>query len=374
MVILSLKISMSIIVSKNNQNINSYSKKELFNLLIKCFPDKISGWNSKEFTLRLEYKTAFQLTHKKWIEYNIDFIHFLIIDIDNNTDMELLLQKSIQLNCKPTIICQTDKGVQLFWYLPNRIKYEWETAINFLKDIKRVLTKLFNADTHASHRLTGIWRNPLLHPFIFTGEYYNLSDFKPLLQRYHQSKKSLQQRFNQSVRIHKIQTNNFKFEIGNRNNFLWFNGMAWSHNKNYSETQILNYLLTLSNSELPLIEIEKIAKSIHKYNQLGKNYIKFTPLKNKVNKGAMQFQPIHNLSAEEYQKEVKRRQSLSAKRTNKLKADKTYKKVVTLLTSSDRDLYKSKNGNWNISKIAKTLNIKNRAVIKKYINQFQLNN
>ena len=105
-------------------------------------------------------------------------------------------------------------------------------------------------------------------------------------------------------------------------------GMRYAKNKKNLEIfQIEQYLNSTNLSlEKPLAntEIESISKSIYNnYYVKNKIFVKGEIQKKDINEGVMEFEKIKNLSHEDYKKEVKRRQSLSAQRTNEMLKNKT---------------------------------------------------
>ena len=76
------------------------------------------------------------------------------------------------------------------------------------------------------------------------------------------------------------------------------------------------------------IEVSNIAKSVYRY--YIKNLIYISTQKRDIKEGAMGFDKIRNLTFFEYQREVKRRQSLSAKRTNSI-VNKDQKKEIVYM-------------------------------------------
>lgn len=65
-----------------------------------------------------------------------------------------------------------------------------------------------------------------------------------------------------------------------------------------------------------------------------------------------------------YFKETKMTRVENMKKINKEKAEASKEKIVDLLSGLFKDDYKKKNGSWNISKIAKALNLNRRTVMK----------
>ena len=384
------------IITENN---NVFKLEEdypfLFNYLITRLPTKSNSWNKKkDFKFRRETKTSYNLHNKKFIEYNQKWVSFIIIDIDNKT-LEESLEIALKLDLEPSFSCSTDKGCHLFYSLENIVKYEWEKPINFLRDIKQSLTYYLGGDINGSHRLKGIWRNPLQHNFHWSGGIeYSLNDFKELCIKFKTKDYKPQQKFDNYKNKVKRFNKNFNFVEGNRDNFLFFFGMLYSKDKNYTLDQIENLLNSFQNQEttknLELKEVSKISRSIYKYNKNGKNFITKESFKNR---GVLNLPGIYAtlgwLEEEEYKKEVKKRQSLGGKylqqqlknkdiemtrkenltRVNKEKGKTTQKKIHNFITGMFAEEYKwdtegNNKGKWNVSKLSKELNISRPTLIK----------
>ena len=90
---------------------------------------------------------------------------------------------------------------------------------------------------------------------------------------------------------------------------------------NLSVNDIYHYALSINqqcNIPLDRMEVEAIARSIHKnYYLTNKIYISSSePIERDINEGVMNFEKMKGLSEDDYYIEVKRRQQLSAQRTN----------------------------------------------------------
>lgn len=366
--------------------------------LIQNLPNKLGGWNDKEhFSFRLERNVIYVLNTFKWIEYNQKWVNYLIIDIDNN-NLDTTYNKCLDLGFEPSFGCETDKGCHIFFKLENIVKYEWEKTISFVRDIKECLTHYLGGDKNGSHRLNGIWRNPLKHKFIYSYVDYSLNDFKELLNQYRNQQKPQKKQFKNHIRNIKIYSKRYKYQDGNRNEFLWYMGMIWSRNKDYSFNEILEYIKYSNENESKknnvkkinnIKELEKISRSIKKYNDKGLNNVKKL-----FDNGVMGFDKIKNLSFEDYEKEKKKRQVLAASRTNQIiendkekemtrvehckrlnkkTEEKNRKKVFNILSGLFNEDYKKKNGSWNSVKISKDLNM-NVKTVRKYVKEYEEKN
>lgn len=371
---------------------------QLKDVLNKNLPHMIYGWNNKNnFDIRIKKERYKSLDKDLWIEYNQDWVNFLIFDIDND-NLENTLNKCYEIGLEPSFGCSTSKGCHIFYHLENGFDYNKSKALKYARDIKLAITIELGADPKGSNRIKGIWRNPLAQESFFVNDNlkYKLNDFNTILYKHFNSKKTQQQQFNTYINKSKINSNNFKFEDGNRNNFLFYSGMIFSKNKSYSEDEIYNYLYQLNqdlalNNSIDKIEdkdIKATSRSIYKYNLQGRNYIKSKVIDNNYNIGAMKYEKIKNLSKDEYIKEVKKRQKESGQRTQEIlkgknnmtkieaalkmakeKEEKHYKIIINFITGKDANNYKKKNGTWNYKMIGKDLKIDYRTIskhIKKY--------
>ena len=363
------------IITKKNSNINN-----LFKILIKNLPPRVSGWNSKsDFHLRKTEPTAKALSRSKWIEYNHSRVNFLIIDVDDQSFHEVF-QKCIKLDIEPSFMCETDKGCQVFYTLENSVDYEWSKTIQWIRDIKEGLTHYLEADKKGSHRLKGIWRNPLQHHYFNSNYTFDLNDFDKILKKYNDHKKSLQQKFNSDKYQRQIHSNHFDFKKGNRNNYLWYSGMQYTYGKTFNKKSLTQHLRSINKNDLDDRELNIIINSVEKYNLQNKNHVK--PFKDY---GVMGFEKIKNLSKEDYEEEKKKRQKLAAKYTNdKIKNDKDLTmnrienaklqndikqgknrlKIKAFITSLFSDGYKKANGKWHVSKLAEELDLSRPTVMK----------
>jgi len=374
---------------ENNFNQNE-EYRMLFVDLVKLLPTKTMGFTSKEnFNIQIETKTTDNLHKCKWIKYNQKWVNLLIIDIDNK-NLEETLKIASKLNLDPSFACSTDKGCHIFYVLSKAIKYDWEKTIKFAKDVKVALTHFLGGDKNGSHKLGEIFRNPLQNPFYYGyGEEYTLNDFKDLCVKYNQINYTPQKKFDTYKNKAKRFNQKFNFKSGNRNNYLFYFGMLESRNKNFSLEQIIDLLHKIQKREshnvLDNIEVSKIAQSIKNYNDNGTNNITKLNLKNE---GIMEFDTISNLSEEDYQKEVKRRQKegakytneklknkgknmdkriAHAKRLNQIKETKNRAKILDFISHNLLiEDYKKKNGKWNIIRMVEPLGL-SRHTIKRHL-------
>ncbi len=308
-------------------NIHATDDAELKELLIKNLPATIKAGNEKHLSNIFEYKTHTALTKCKFINFNTrSRISIMVFDIDKVGDqlaleyfknIEGLLNFIVEkIGFEPTYILETQKGFHFGYHLKNHIFTHQPKALEYLKNTKKALTELLGCDPNASHRLNGVWRNPLLHPHYYSSAInYELSDFKEFLPLRENVKKA----YTAHVKIDE----SFLIE-GNRNKALYRYAMKFAKGQTaLSEIEIVNFLIGV-NSKCPkpleADELQLIASSVYGYWCKGSiEFGRLTQREPIANEGIMEFEKMANLSFEEYEEETKRRQRLSAQRTNKIR-------------------------------------------------------
>ncbi|HES60042.1 MAG: replication initiation protein [Campylobacterales bacterium] len=300
-------------------------------LLIKNLPAKIKGGSEKHTANIFKHTTKSALQKCDFIHFNSDErISFMMFDIDKVEEKtakeayptigdfwNVLMDK---IGVEPTFITETNKGYHFAYHLKNHIFTSQEKTMTYLKDIKTAINELVGCDINASNRNIGIWRNPLRHRHYFSDSFnYELKDFRSLIV----PKKTVQQKFKRDITIRQLDRS--LLTQGNRNIGIFYASMRWAKNKkNLSANNIYHYALSVNQQcDIPLgrEEIEAIAKSIYN-NYYTKNLILVSssePIKKRdINEGIMNFEKMGGLSKDEYKNEVKRRQMLSAQRTNEV--------------------------------------------------------
>ncbi|KAB7892600.1 replication initiation protein [Poseidonibacter ostreae] len=362
-------------------------REELKELLIKNLPPKIKGGNEKHLSNVFEYQTVIALDKCKFINFNTsERISLMIFDIDNMKDktakeyfknidgfFEFISEK---IGLEPTYILETQKGFHFGYHLKNHIYTHQAKALKYLLDIKRAITKLLKCDEIASHRLHGVWRNPLLHPYYYSKQInYELSDFKELIPKIE---------YRNKVSRTTVKVKEEDLIQGQRNFKLFEYGMRFAKGqKALTQIDIVRYLNDINQTHevgLENSEINQISKSVFKYWQSGK--IRFGTKINKkdIDEGIMNFPKMKNLSKENYDNETKLRQRQSAFRTvenrdkekNKnqlLEAKKIYQ--IKIQEDNQRKVLdtiielKNRNVKVTIASISRVCNL-NRKTVKKY--------
>ncbi|WP_066355345.1 primase C-terminal domain-containing protein [Aliarcobacter skirrowii] len=389
-------------------------KAALKELIIKSSPSLIKAGNTKTGSNVEEFKTPFALDTKEFINFNTkERIDFLIFDIDKVGNLDALeyfkrkepsskdggylrhldgnfdfverppletflnfLKEELGEELTPSFITQTKRGFQFCYHLKLPVLTNNKKALEYLKNIKKGLTKKLKLDEIASNRLHGVWRNPLLHHHIFLNKYnFKLEDFKKFAIKKENENKIKFRDFIKDIKLE-------NFEVGNRNNALFKKGLNFAYpKKNLKEEEIFEYLEKLNRGSLETKEVSNISKSVFKYYKEGN--IKIFEVKE--NRGAMDFEPIkkNELTQEEIEREIKYRQSEAAYRSIKIrdtqknnnalekareiKAEKNYHETIKKIKIAKEILEKE---NKKISKLAlANLTKLSRKTIIKYYNE-----
>ena len=298
--------------------------EEFIEVLIKNLPAKIKAGNEKKKANIDELKTIDALNTCKFINFNSkERISFMVFDIDTMENMTAkqyfkdirgiyaYIMEKIEL--APTYILETEKGFHFAYHLKNHIFTHQQKALNYLTLIKRGITKILNCDERASHRLNGVWRNPLLHPNFYSSYLnYELVDFKKFIAP-------------KIVKVKKTYTN-FKFNIkdkdlqkGSRNTTLFNTALKFAFSKeNSSIDEIYSFINNINisrNVNLDSREISSICWSAFNYRERGDYKDNSSYEDRNINTGIMEFPKMRNLPYSEYVAETKIRQKLSALRT-----------------------------------------------------------
>lgn len=311
--------------------------EQLKELLLKNLPKKIKSGNEKHLSNIYQYRTIEALNKYKFINFNSkEQISFLIFDIDKFEDKtakeyfkniyNFLDFITDNIGLEPSYILETNKGFHFAYHLKNHIFTHQRKALKYVMDIKVAITRLLRCDEIASHRLYGVWRNPLLHNFYFSQKInYELDDFKQYIPKGEFT--------NTPLRL-KVKVDENELIEGQRNKTLFKYAMKFAKGKTtLSKDDILNFLININNSKnvgLGNTELIQISNSTFKYWQSGK--ILYGTIKDEnvkvVNSGVMEFEKMKNLSYDEYLQETKQRQQKAANRTLKIRDKEKNKKQL----------------------------------------------
>lgn len=320
--------------------LNKYKNEDeqLKELLLKNLPKKIKAGNEKHLSNIYQYPTIKSLNEHMFINFNSkEQISFLVFDIDKFEDKTAKEHfKNIynfldfitdNIGIEPTYILETNKGFHFAYHLKNHIFTHQRKALKYVMDIKVAITRLLKCDEIASHRLYGVWRNPLLHNFYFSQKInYELDDFKKYIPK---------SEFTNTPLKLKVKVNEDELIEGQRNKTLFKYAMKYSKGKKVlNKDDILNFLININNSKsvgLGNTELIQISNSVFKYWENGKIlYRTITTDENLkvVNSGVMEFEKMKNLSYDEYLEETKQRQQKAAIRTLKIRDKEKNKKQL----------------------------------------------
>ena len=165
---------------------NNQSLIKLHSYMMESLPPTIHGADEK--TAKSSFKPTDEALHNKFIRYGTKkSVNVIIFDQDyiDGKQIKLSLKEyskwlEEKINIIPTFITKTTKGYQ-FGFILNRpifvFKYDKKTFTDEYiqaQKVKKRITQIVGADTQGSHRMLGIWRNPLEHEHIFNDKKYSL--------------------------------------------------------------------------------------------------------------------------------------------------------------------------------------------------------
>jgi len=337
-----------LIVLTNNPQIEIIIK---FHKLLqdKLYISNLQSCNSKD---ELEYyikpKETLIALHDNFLRYGIKkATSFLIIDIDNvNIPLEKYYKKiQHELNgIEPNWVCKTNKGFHIGFILDNPIWLNNNHQIKKAQEIKKHLTMLLNGDIAGSHRLIGYWRNPLTHQSILNLKLHNLDKLYETttqwyLDRYHLFDKIYKHQNKNKTKEINIKHPNYQttksnwkqidkkgFIQGNRNNFLFNKIIGMLYNGLITNNEVLITLTNINNNTLETKEIQKIAKSIIKYNIQPIQQKKEIQKNNKIYSQDLWDNKIHNYKKNN--KTIFARQQIGQKISTAKIIEKTVNKLI----------------------------------------------
>ena len=147
-----------------------------------------------------------------------------------------------KIGLAPTYILETNKGFHFAYHLKNHIYTNQKKALNYVIAIKQTITEILGCDTIASHKLYGVWRNPLLHNCCYSKQInYELKDFKSLLPK---------KEYSNSKRKISINIKDEDLEIGNRNIAFFKYALKFAYNQNsLTANDIFDFLENINSSK-----------------------------------------------------------------------------------------------------------------------------
>jgi len=322
--------------TEKNPAVNQYN--DLMSLLIKCLPRKINASNHKSTANNRENRNRDRmevLKNFKFMQFNSTFrVSIMIFDIDFIDGVEAskvfsLHEMSVEIeritHHWPTYILQTSKGYHFAFHLKNQVFLNNDKSKKYLVNIKDAIIEALGCDKIASTRLYGIWRNPLTHNFWYSDfKDYELKDFNHLVKYEKRKFPSTTTKSKLSISFNQL------FE-SQRNTTLFLFGVNYGlDNPLSTDNELAHYLEDVNKHARPPLESKEvlaIAKSVNKYKNAGKLF-KPKVKERDINLGVMNFEKMAYLPYKEYLNETKRRQSLSAERTNSLPTAKKSKQIA----------------------------------------------
>jgi len=219
--------------------------------------------------------------HHKFIRYGTKkALQILMFDIDRTGGTVEAYHEHIfkTIGIYPTFTLKTDNGFHFGLMLDEivwRTKYDSTVATaeaQIASSIKESITLALNGDIHGSKRLIGIWRNPLLHNHVYTGNKFNLLELakqfniaKPIQVNQVSSNPNTKMKMSGSNKIETTIQNNFI--EGNRNNYLFAIGFKIVYQDRSKLATLQEELQQINDSHsnsLTEYEVRKIAESISK--------------------------------------------------------------------------------------------------------------
>ena len=262
----------------------SYSNEDLIDLnadLIAALPGYTHGSDHKDSKSHfIETEIALR---NKFIRYGTKkTLNVLMFDIDDTKITSVAAYNDHIINTigiNPTFTLKTDRGFHFGLILEKMIFRTHYNNSGKTSDaliaaaIKKEITIKLNGDLAGSNRLIGIWRNPLMHDFIYSGNKFNLLDLASSFGvATTLSDPGKQSNINHSS-FKLSSTSNIErfikdgFVPGNRNNYIFGVGFKIVFENRSKVSTIEEELLQINrshNKSLSDYEIINIAKSIIK--------------------------------------------------------------------------------------------------------------
>ena len=283
---------------------------------------KIRAYHNSGYNNLLPIKVFKKYAHNyQQIQLNTNF-HFnaIMMDIDNpdliaEWDLVGLPVPSIQ-----TLNKSNNKG-HLIWLLNTPVCKEHNHATDYYKAIVNSIKKLIGADIAYQNHQTKNFLNTDLYRVTYNDVAYDLGDFRKFILKGVTADKEYQE---------------FDYMVAGSRHIHLFELLRRYGYKIACEPN-LREQLTQKAEEINLrfrepIKTKYIVKSVYEFGKKHQNNFR----KNNTKK-VMKFSEIKNLSPQEYALEVKKRQSLSAKRTTIIKKQKTAIKIKIAIDKLLRD-------------------------------------
>lgn len=387
------------ILSKNNLNVNHHHQfSDLFSLLIAKLPSNNRSSNYKVNSSNRKYASHWSLDHHKFIQFNSkSHISMLLLDFDKISPDETVRDRfptpklfwehflSEYLSSEPNVITQTDKGYQVLIILDNWVRTSHFKSFNLLQYIlKGMIDRIPFIDAIATRRTRGIIRNPLAHNhWEMSLEPTSLEEFRYFAESSkkedeinfkinHKERNDKNEAHSQSLKSALkavLDESSIIIPEGYRTSIFFQAGMIKAKGipKDYDSRGILrNYLRNLNlrhlEDQLSTTELERIIVSIAKYHQADKIFVSDPRVKNRNKKES-------NKKYYEKNRTAARRRDKHLKFVANKKRVKSEKKIRRVL-SKGYSFLKFKNGEWNMSAIARRMK-RSVNTVKKYLKELK---
>lgn len=288
-------------------NFNNNNLLKLHTILHDALPEMVDAKNVKND--KSNYIAKDKALHRKFIRYNTKkCINVLMFDVDN-VNMSLVDYMDylvVRLGIKPTFLLRSSNGFHFGLILNRPVWANNLKEVKKIKNLKKEISDIIEADKNGSHRLLGIWRNPLEHDFIFTDKKYALetliskikekrsnelkkekNDFLDDISDFEFQDKTITKKVcggvsNLKIKKRGLISNSIEkgFVVGNRNNYLFAVGYSIvfeDRGKVYSLNKELDEINRSHSNPLTEYEVGAICKSILNFTSsmyLPKNKVK----------------------------------------------------------------------------------------------------
>ncbi len=397
---------MSIISEKPH---NNYLKKidnlDLENLLIKNLPTKTRAGSHKAILTGRKYPSYWAVHNCQFIEYNSPkSVSITVLDFDwikkptkkeKGETVKDRYKSAYHFNkyflseyLEANIILETPKGFQVFIIWNSRINKDFWKSWNLLQHIKKgFIEKIPFVDAVATSRNKGVFRNPLKHKnLILSLEPFSLYDFKedfannepqkeikantePIKKR-EPTEKEIQVHSEVKYYVKKVLLDEFE-EIpeGFRETALFQLAVIKAREKIDLEKSLFDYLFFINKKyclvPLDINQLNSIVNIVKKYKRDN-----LLTVKNPLNSNEWKEKPRKEINSDYWKKHkgaktMTRQENLT--QINKNRAEEKKREVIHLLSGVFYIDYQYKSSKkWNITKIAKKLNMA-KDTVKKYL-------
>ncbi len=300
-----------VILTKDWLPMYGYLHRNEINKTLNRF-NKIRAYHIKGYNNLLPIEVFKKYAHNyQQIQINTNF-HFnaIIMDIDDPKLIARWDEKGLPTPTIQVLNRDNDKG-HLIWLLNTPVYKEHKHAVDYYKTIVSSLKELLQADMAYQNHQTKNFLNTNLYRVFYNDVAYDLGDFERFILKnvqYFRENNHLSHLASYSRHI-------YLFEVLRRY------GYSFAKEENL-KSKLIKQAEQINQTFSNPIKTKYIVKSIHTFCQKNQNNFR-----SKNSKKVMKFKKISGLSPVEFKKEVKRRQSLSAKRTTAIKKRRTSIKI-----------------------------------------------